>query len=160
MDDTTKANYLGVSGIVSEDLEASEITRIQELLCRNLVTEEKRRARRYHVQPWQQLSFILTVPKEKYLITGAIKNISSRGLSFVPDHFDLLKNTSLYEVFVECSLRVGDVFLSPICRLVRIGRIIAMEFVSFPENEEDILNDYLLNSPFLERKMRVNAAVN
>ena len=154
LEETTKAHYLGVSGIASEDLVPSEINRIQEILCRYLPADEKRRSRRYHVQPWQQLNFILTVPKDKYLITGEIKTISAGGLSFLPDHAQLLKNTNLNEVFVDCPLRAGDALLSPICRLVRTGRILSLEFLSFPENEQQILNNYLLSSPLLERKQR------
>ena len=155
IDDTTKAHYLGTSGIISEDLkEHSEIIRMQEILCRYLPAEEKRRSRRYHVQAWQQLNFIMTVPEGEKLITGELKTISSGGLSFLPDYPNLMKTINLHDKLPLCSLRVGDAFLSPVCRLVRTGRIISMEFLNFPENEQHILDDYLLYSPFLERKIR------
>jgi len=153
VDETTKAYYLGVSGIVSEDFNnPTEIIRVQEILCRYLPTDEKRRARRYHVQPWQQLNFVFSIPEEKLLITGEVKNISSAGLSFLPDHSDFLRKVHLYDEFTNCSLRAGEDFLSPVCRLVRTGRLISMEFVSFPEKELEVLEEYLLSSPLRQPK--------
>ena len=144
-----------MSGIVNESLtNYSEISRIQDILCRYLPSDEKRRSRRYNVQPWQQFNFIFTIPKEESLITGEIKTISSGGLSFLPDHSNLIKKMYLFDKFPDCSLRAGDALLSPICRLVRTGRILSMEFLGFPDNEQQILDDYLLNSPILERRMR------
>jgi len=158
-DDTTKAHYLGISGIASEDLtDPSEIIRLQEILCRYLPSEDKRRSRRYHIQPWQHIRFIFIVPKDNYLITGELKTISSGGLSFLPDHTNLLKGMNLHDEFPECSLRAGETFLSPVCRLVRTGRIISMEFVNFPKNEQHILDDFLSSSPFQEWKLRKKAA--
>ena len=155
IEDSSKASFLGVSGIINEQLsEQSEIIRIQEILSRYLPTEEKRRSRRYYVQEWQQLNFILTIPEGKSLVTGEIKTVSSKGISFLPDYGHLIRGINLHEVFPECSLRVGERFLSPLCCLARTGRILSIEFMSFPEGEQEILDDYLLNSPFFEWKSR------
>jgi hypothetical protein len=52
----------------------------------------------------------------------------------------------------ENSLRAGDAILSPVCKLVRTGRIISLEFVSFPENEREILKKYLEELPLKKLK--------
>jgi hypothetical protein len=38
-------------------------------------------------------------------------------------------------------LRAGDFILSPVCRLVRVSRFVSVEFLSFPENEQEDFND-------------------
>ena len=155
VDESSQASYLGVSGIVTESLDnPAEIGRIQEILSRYLPTDQKRRSRRYNVQPWQRLKLVFALPEDKTLVTGTLKTISSGGVSFLPDHPELLDKTIVNEVFEECSLRVGDSFLSPSCRLVRSGRIISLEFLSFPDNEQQILNDYLITSPLTELVFR------
>jgi hypothetical protein len=155
VDERTKAHYLGVSGIVPEDFkDPSDIGRVQEILCRYLPGNEKRRSRRYHVQPWQCLNYVFSIPEEKSLIIGEVKTISSGGFSFLPEHSSLLRNARLHDEFTHCSLRVGEAILSPVCRLVRTGRIISFEFVSFPQNEQQVLDDYLLSSPLREWKMK------
>ena len=155
LDDSTQASFLGVSGIVTESLDnPAEIGRIQEIPRRYLPVDEKRRSRRYIVQPWQRLKLVFALPEDKALVTGELKTISTGGISFLPDHSKLLIKTMINETFDECSLRVGDSFLSPKCRLVRSGRIISMEFMTFPENELAVLDDYLLNSPLKELKMK------
>lgn len=161
VEESSQASFLGVSGIVTENLDnPSEIGRVQEILCRYLPTDEKRRSRRYNVQPWQRLKMVFALPEDQALITGELKTISSGGVSFLPDNSKLLAKTMINEIFHECSLRVGDSFLSPKCRLVRSGRIISMEFMSFPANEQLILNDYLISSPLKEFKYRQKTAAN
>jgi len=155
VDERTKAHYLGVSGIVSEDFSnLSEIIRVQEILCRYLPADEKRRSRRYYVQPWQHLNFVFSIPEEKSLIIGEVKTISSGGLSFLPEHSSFLRKVHLHDEFSHCSLRVGEAILSPVCRLVRTGRIISFEFISFPQKEQQVLDDYLLGAALEEWKMK------
>ena len=158
VEESSQASFMGVSGIVTESLDnPSEIGRIQEILCRYLPTDEKRRSRRYNVQPWQRLKLVFALPVDQTLVTGELKTISSGGLSFLPDHSKLLAKTMINEIFHECSLRAGDAILSPKCRLVRSGRILSMEFMHFPENEQQILDNYLISSPLLELKFRKKA---
>lgn len=158
-DDSSQASFLGVSGIVNESLDnPAELSRIQDILYRYLPTDEKRRARRYKVQPWQRLKLVFALPKEKTLVTGELKTISLGGLSFLPDQSALMAKVMLNDVLDECSLRVGDDFLSPHCRLVRTGRIVSMEFIQLPESERKILEDYLIRSPLTERNAKTQLA--
>ena len=151
VDDSSQASYLGVSGIVTESLDnPAEMGRIQDILCRYLPTDEKRRARRYNVQPWQRLKLVFALPEEMTLVTGELRTISVGGVSLLPDNSKILVKTMINEVFTDCSLRVGEAFLSPKCRLVRSGRIISLEFQSFPSNELEILEEYLVSSPLKE----------
>jgi DNA-binding response OmpR family regulator len=153
LEETTKAFYLGVSGIIAETLDNStEIDRLQGILSRYIPVEEKRKARRYQAQKWQRLNFIFASPRDKTIITGEVKTISSGGLSFYPDHSALMKDIRLDMELTECSLRVGDKILSPVCRLARTGRIVSLEFISLGDGEQEILENFLENLPLEELK--------
>jgi len=150
-DESHKASFLGVSGIVNEELEnTAEIDRLQGILSRYLPVAEKRRNRRYHTGHGEHLGFVFVSPAENSLVTGEVKTISAGGLSFLPDNPSLMKNIGLNTELEECSLRAGDSILSPVCRLVRTGRSVSIQFTSFPENEPEILNKYLETLPLIE----------
>jgi hypothetical protein len=143
MDDSSKASYIGVSGTVFESLDTQEIDRLQSILDRHLPVEEKRRSRRFRIDPWQRFGFVFNHPESGVVITGQMKDISKGGLSFLPDDKTLVDSISINSRLENCSLRAGDFILSPVCRLVRIGRFVSMEFLSFPPGEQENLNDSL-----------------
>jgi hypothetical protein len=61
-----------------------------------------------------------------------------------------MKDITLSMELSGCSLRVGDHILSPVCRLVRTGRIVAMEFAYFLDNKEhEVLKKYLEELPVI-----------
>jgi hypothetical protein len=143
MDDSSKASYIGVSGTVYESLDTQEVDRLQNILDRHLPVEEKRRSRRFHIDPWQRFGFVFNHPESGVLITGQIKDISKGGLSFLPDTKSLVDSIAINSKLENCSMRTGDFILSPVCRLVRIGRFVSMEFLSFPPGEQEKLDDSL-----------------
>ena len=152
-EETHKASYLGVSGIVLEALDNSaEIERLQGILSRYLPVDEKRRSRRFRIESWEKLGFTFVSPAAKALVTGAIKTISSTGLSFLPDYPALMGEIALNTDLNECSLRAGDSILSPVCHLARTGRIVSMEFLSFPPGEQKMLEAYIESRPILEQR--------
>ena len=154
VEEVSKSSFLGVSGIVTEALDNStEIDRLQRILSRYVPVDEKRRARRFYVEPWHKFGFVFSHPQNDVLITGGIKNISSVGLSFLPDNPSLMRDITLNMELKECSLRSGEVLLSPLCRLVRTGRIISIDFISFPGEEQDIHAKYIENLPLLGMKI-------
>jgi hypothetical protein len=143
-EETSKASFLGVNGIVSGDFENhTEIDRLQNILGRYMPINEKRRHRRFFVIPQQHIGFLFANPKDRSIITGEVKTISAGGISFLPDQSAFMKDISLDMEFAECSLRIDNNILSPVCKLVRTGRTISFEFVSFPNGETGILEQYL-----------------
>lgn len=155
LEEISQAFYLGVSGIISENLDnAAEIDRLQNVLSRYVPVEEKRRSRRYYVEPWNRFAFLFLSPSGKTMVTGELKTISTTGVSFFPDRPSLMRDIFLHMEIPECSLRAGDRILSPVCRLARTGRIIALEFLSFPQGEQVILSDYLEQLPLMELKVK------
>ena len=153
VEESSKASFLGVSGIVDEDLDnLSEINRLQGILGRYLPVDEKRKTRRFQTENWQKFGFCFTRPEDDAMITGEVRTISTGGLSFVPENPPFMKDLVIKMELGECSLRTGEQILSPSCRLARTGRVVSIEFVSFPEGEQDILNKYMENLPLEELK--------
>jgi DNA-binding response OmpR family regulator len=159
MEETSKAFYLGVNGIVSEDLNNSvEIDRLQSILSRYVPVEEKRKTRRIPVQPWNRLGLLFSNPLHKSIIIGDIKTISNTGIAFRPEHPVLIKDIKADLELSGCSLRAGEAILSPVCKVVRTGRIISLEFISFPEGEQTVLEAYLEALPLEDLPNRQEAA--
>ncbi|HPC70226.1 MAG TPA: PilZ domain-containing protein [Treponema sp.] len=152
-EEAAKASYIGVSGIVSDKLSnPEELDRLQGILSRYLPIEDGRRSKRIRPKPWDRFGFVACNPVDHTFITGSIETISSTGLSFLPDNAPSIQQLGLDTLLTECSLRVGDKILSPVCKLVRTGKIVSFHFESFPEGEQAILNDYIQSRPLRERK--------
>jgi len=158
-EEMTSAYFLGVSGIIDDSLNnPGEISRLKNILSHcapNGATpngtaplgaplpEEKRKHRRFHMEPWHRACILAVNRRERSLVTGDLENISIGGMAFVPDNSSPLGEVSLNYEFNECSLRLGDSVLSPVCRLVRAGKKPALEFASFPEGEERIFDQFI-----------------
>jgi hypothetical protein len=154
LEETSKAFFLGVSGVVSESLEdPAEINRLQGILGRYIPVEEKRKSHRFYTEAGStHFGLIIFNPINAAIIPGDVKSISASGVSFSPANPSLMKDITLHMELPENSLRAGDAILSPVCRLVRTGRIVSMEFISFPEGERKILEEYLEALPLREAK--------
>ncbi|MDR1373575.1 MAG: PilZ domain-containing protein [Treponema sp.] len=150
IEEMAKAYFLEVNGLVSEDLsDPAEVEKLRGLLTGGR-TAEKRRARRFHVNLGNRLGLIVSNPLHKYLVPGEIKTISKSGISFTPCYAESAANIVPDLELPGCSLRTGDIILSPVCRVVRTGMSISMEFTSFPGNEQKILESHLDALPVQE----------
>jgi hypothetical protein len=150
VEEMAKAYFLEVNGIVSEDLsDPAEIEKLKGLLLGG-GTAEKRRARRFHVNLGNRLGLIISNPLHRHLIPGEIKTISKSGISFIPAYPESAGDMAADLELPGCSLRTGDVILAPVCRVVRVEGSISMEFISFPGNEQKILESYLDALPVQE----------
>ncbi|MDR3174055.1 MAG: PilZ domain-containing protein [Treponema sp.] len=161
LEESSQAFFIGVSGLVDETLETADLERLQTIISRYIPVEDRRRAKRFFVEDRKSFGFLTSNPLDKTLIPGDIKTISFTGFSFLPVYSTLMKDITLFTELPDCSLRVGDRILSPVCRLVRTGRIIAMEFASFPSGEQDYLKKYLEEFPVVrlqEKRQEIREA--
>jgi hypothetical protein len=149
-EEMTSAYFLGVSGVIDDSLNSpAEIDRLQNILSHYVPLEEKRKHRRFHTEPWHRACILAVNRREKTLVSGDVENISAGGLAFVnalggrESGVGNMTETSLNDQFDECSLRLGDSILSPVCRLVRAGEKPAMEFASFPKGEQRLFEQFL-----------------
>lgn len=153
LEEAAKASYIGVSGIVSENLSnAEEMDRLQGILSRYLPVDDGRRSKRIRPAPWDRFGFVACNSADHQFITGTIETISVTGLSFLPDNAPLVQQLGLDTILAECSLRAGDQILSPVCKLVRTGKMVSLHFESFPLGEQSILEEYIQSRPLRERK--------
>jgi hypothetical protein len=153
LEETEKAFYLGVSGIVSEKLEdPMEIDRLQSILSRYIPVQEKRKAKRYKVDKDLQIEFMFTHPHNKTIITGNMIDISKTGLCFKPDTSTLLAGVAPSTECTNCSLKMGKDIVSPVCRLIHTGDVISFEFSSFKDIDQVILNDYVERIPLIKQQ--------
>jgi DNA-binding response OmpR family regulator len=143
-EEASKAFFLGVSSVIDDSLANLEnVDRLRNILSRHVPVNERRKYRRYDVEAWHQIGFVIVNFIGKSIITGDVKTISTGGLSFFPSVSLSLEESMVNNEFDECSLRVGNAILSPVCRLIRIGRIISLEFLSLPAEEQRILEQFL-----------------
>jgi DNA-binding response OmpR family regulator len=144
LEESSKAFFLGVSGIITEALEnPEEVDRLQGILSRYIPVEEKRKTRRHYAGSGKRFGLLIVNPAGGTIVPGEVKTISAAGLSFLPENPAMTRDMTLNMELPECSLRAGDAILSPVCRLARTGRIISLEFVSFPGGEQKTLETYL-----------------
>jgi hypothetical protein len=150
LESTTQAFYIGVSGIVDETLSTTDLDRLQTIISRYIPVDDRRRSRRFYAAEWARFGLMISNPVDKTIIPGEVKNISASGLSFLPARSTLMKDINLHTVLPQCSLRAGHLILSPCCGVARTGRIISLDFVSFPGDEQAMLEKYLEELPILE----------
>ena len=153
-EETSKAFFLGVSGVVDDALnKPEELDRLQNILSRYVPVHEKRKAHRFIVEPWNRIGFLFVNAAGKSIITGDVKTISAGGLSFLPDESMPKEGIAQNSELKECSLRIGDAILSPVCRVIRNGRVLSLEFASFNKDQRRILDQYLDEFPLLESRI-------
>ncbi|MDR2397537.1 MAG: PilZ domain-containing protein [Spirochaetaceae bacterium] len=141
---TARAFYLGVNGLVAETLdEPQEITRLLALLRGLIPAQERYRFCRYFEEEWNRFGLVISHPRTQGLITGRVIVISAAGIAFYPDTLAALQDLPVEEDLPGCSLRAGEAILSPVCRIVHPGRVLILEFRSFPDHERALLETYL-----------------
>jgi len=139
-EETSKAFFLGVNGVISDTLEREEeIYRLKNILG-GPVPEQKQQ---FSVEPWNRIGLLIAdLSGLRSFVIGDVKTISSNGLSFIPEAPEV-KTVQLNKELKECSLRVGDAILSPVCRITGTEKTISLEFASFPDDERQTFDHYL-----------------
>jgi hypothetical protein len=140
-EETSKAFFLGANGVISDTLERQEeIHRLKNILGNS--EPEKTQKHEFFTEPWHRISLLIASLSGRAFVIGDVKTISSNGLSFIPEA-PPVKTVQLNKELKECSLRAGDAILSPVCRITGAEKNISLEFVSFPDDEQNTLNRYL-----------------
>lgn len=138
-EEAAKAAYLGVNGVVKEDLaDKAELSRFQQVLKRYVEIDDSRVSDRHAPGPWDRLGFIFSHPVSLAPIAGVIETISSDGLSFVADQGALVADLEPGMLIDDASLRIDSDILAVRLRLVRNGKVMAFAFESCEAEREAI----------------------
>ena len=141
-EETSKAYFMGVNGIINDTLSHQEdIDRLNNIFGRSSSPEKQKNG--MFIEPWHRIGLIIADLSGKAIVTGDVKSISANGLTFTPASPQILKTVPVKKELKECSLRIGEVILSPNCRVTDAGKTISLEFISFPGNEQRMLDRYL-----------------
>jgi hypothetical protein len=152
IEEAAKAAYLGVNGVVKDDLEdRREQSRFQQLLKRYIVVDDERASERIQPSSWDKLDFIFSHPRSLAPISGRLELISSSGLSFVPDSPALVSDLFTGELIEDCSMRVGPDIVDLSCIVVHPGRVLGLEIHRIADDDKSRLDEYLASCP--EREM-------
>ena len=143
-EESAKAFFLGVNGIVYDSLDQSKDTdQLRTILGAPHKTSTQHQ---YYVEPWHNIG-LLIADLGTTIIIGDVKTISAEGMSFLPQNAHNINippgKSIVHTELHECSLRADDAILSPVCRINAAGKTISADFISFPDNEQKILEQYL-----------------
>ena len=153
-EETSELFFLGGNGVISGTLESQEdIDNLKTILgCAAVMphspVREKQTYRSFSVEsitklPQHRVGLLIAGFSGKSIVNADVKTISAGGLSFTLVHPLPARAVKLDKELKECSLRTGSAILSPVCRITGTGKIISLEFVSFPNDERRILEEFL-----------------
>ena len=112
---------------------------IEGLLNRYKMIRDRRNELRYIPEIYDKIEFIFTHPENMKLIPGTIENISSTGISFLPDSPHLTSDIDEETEIPYCSLRIDAHIMSLTCKVIRNDQLIAFHYMDINVNDRAIL---------------------
>ena len=147
-EEAAKATHLGVNGIVTEDVSAKRgASHLLDLLRHYRLLQDKRSFTRYLVSDTDRVGLAFIHPLATVLVTGEVTEISVKGLSFAADRPDRCADLKTGTEIPACSLRIGGRIIGVDCRVMRSGKDLGLQFVSFEEGAHDALRSYIQERP-------------
>jgi hypothetical protein len=144
LEEASKANHLGVNGIIHENLDdAEELIRLKKLVERYKDIAEDRRSDRIVPTKVDKITFSYFRDDDLTLVTGTVRDISSGGISFEPIDPGIITGMETGRLFRGCILRVGEKLLSIDCKLVKNNRQQHFMFYSLSKDELEDIKSYL-----------------
>ncbi len=143
-EEAAKAVFLGINGVIKENLaDQAELARFQQILKRYLAVEDQRAGERFVPSAYDRLDFTFSHPERLFIISGRIDSISTKAISFKPDMYDLCADLRPGADLPDCCIRIGDDLRTFSAKLLRPGRVLAIELTGMDEETREALSDYL-----------------
>lgn len=131
-EEAAKASYLGVNGIIKNDLtDKKEMRHLTELFKRYRSIKDQRKFHRLIPLESDRLQLLFTNPQTMAIATGKLAEISIQGASFLPTSPAMIKGLKRGEELALCSLRIGRDIISLNCRVTRSKNELGLQFKSF-----------------------------
>ena len=147
-EEAAKATHLDVNGIVTEDVTTrAGATRLIDLLGRYRSLQDKRSFTRYVVGDFDHVGLAFVHPGGRALVTGQVTEVSLKGMSFQPDRVERIADLRVGTDLPTCSLRAGEHIVSVTCRIMRSGRDLGLQFLTFEEGAHELLRTYIPERP-------------
>jgi len=144
MEDAAKAAHLGVNGILGRNLsDKKELYRLEEIIRRYRSVRDKRNFTRLVPSKSEQIGFAFTHPLRLALVTGAIRELSIQGSSFLPAIPGAVADLPVGIEIPHCSLKVEDQVVSVDCKLTRNREELGFQFLGFSEGGHNALLSYI-----------------
>ncbi len=131
-EEAAKASYLGVNGIIKNDLtDKKEMRHLTELFKRYQSIKDQRKFHRLIPLESDRLQLLFTNPQTMAIATGKLAEISIQGAGFLPTSPAMIKGLKRGEELALCSLRIGRDIISLNCRVTRSKNELGLQFKSF-----------------------------
>ncbi len=146
MEEVCKGVYVGVDAIISDEYESEDyLKRLDDLFARFYSSQTSITTPLLLETPENRIDFMFMNPENFELATGKLSELSLSGAGFKPDKpksvFPLTKGT----ILEGCSLRTDDGIITIKAEIVNNSGIMDLSFISFSENGEDLLKNYIFS---------------
>lgn len=143
-EDAAKAAHLGVNGILGRNLsDKKELYRLEEIIRRYRSVRDKRNYTRLVPSDAEPVGFAFTHPMRLALVTGAVRELSIQGSSFLPSVPAAVADLPVGIEIPHCSLKVENAVISVDCKLTRNREELGFQFLGFSEGGHNALLHYI-----------------
>ena len=144
MEEVCKGVYLGVEAIISDEYDGENyLKHLEDLFGRFYSSQVSIKTPLLLETPEVRIDFMFMNPQNFQLATGKLTELSLTGAGFKPDDpkavFPLTKGT----ILEGCSLRTEEGIITIKAEIVNNSGIMDLSFISFSENGEDLLENYI-----------------
>jgi len=144
MEDGAKAAHLGANGILGRNLsDKKELYRLEEIIRRYRSVRDKRNYTRLVPSAPERVGFAFTHPLRLSFVTGAVRELSIQGSSFLPSVSTAVADLPVGIEIPHCSLKVEDAVISVDCKLTRNREELGFQFLGFGEGGHNTLLKYI-----------------
>jgi hypothetical protein len=158
LEDVAKAAFLGVNGIMSENLgDREELYRLEEIVRRYRSLDDKRNFTRLVPRAPDELGFAFTHPRRMALVTGRVREISIQGSSFLPTRSSAVADLNAGSEIKDCSLKIENQIISVTCKVTRNREEMGFQFLTFQEGGHRALLRYIQSRAERELKSVTSA---
>lgn len=146
MEEVCKGVYLGVDAIISDDYEGDDyLKHLEELIGRFYSSQISIKTPLLLETPEVRIDFMFMNPENFQLATGKLSELSQSGAGFKPDDPKSVFNLAKGTILEGCSLRTEEGIITIKAEIVNNSGIMDLSFVSFSENGEDLLKNYIFS---------------
>lgn len=137
-----KAISIGVQGIVNIDAPNDVVVNnAKDIIAKYKSATFKARKDFGEEFSSSDCSFLFVEPETECIVTGKVKDLHPDSLLFIPDI--KLEEIDRDDVLKNCSLKIRDDIITPICRVVEANDYLNLKFVDIKEEDAKIIEELL-----------------